>query len=270
MKKFDIVVICMVLLCPSFAYAGIVGTWQCGDDCTATLYDNGHFFVSGTGSTYSYEHHNQPWKDYLSDITSVEVEGIKAIGSNLTYYSPITSLKLGNSVTSIQGGFEGNHVSVLELPDYVTYIGSWALISPFAQEIIIPDTIQTIDRISFGGLGAMQNKKIICRGSNCADVAKLLEKYKYNSAGDTIDLSGRFFSADETNCDTQNYYWNGMECLKEPVVNNRICVGGYAKLRDRCVDPLKTFAKKRYTPAEAAQWLNDDNNIVILTFKKQP
>ena len=38
--------------------------------------------------------------------------------------------------------------------------------------------------------------------------------------------------------------------------------------KGQCLDEYP-FAKKHYTPAEAAQWLNEDNNTVTLTFKKQ-
>jgi hypothetical protein len=67
----------------------------------------------------------------------------------------------------------------------------------------------------------------------------------------------------------KKYYYNGEICKNLPSDSkDMICVGGYAKLKGNCVDPLKTFAKKRYTPAEAAQWLNEDNNTITLTFKK--
>jgi hypothetical protein len=45
------------------------------------------------------------------------------------------------------------------------------------------------------------------------------------------------------------------------------CPYGKVVYKGQCLDEYP-FAKKRYTPAEAAQWLNEDNNTVTLTFKK--
>ncbi|MBR3501964.1 MAG: leucine-rich repeat protein [Alphaproteobacteria bacterium] len=245
------------ILCLSDAsFAELIGTWKCGYNCTATLDDTGHFFVSGTGATYAYSHNNQPWSEYLSAIKSVKVEGLSKINTNLTYDSPITSLELSDSVTNIAGGFEGNQVSLLELPNYVTEISNFGLASGVTQEIIIPDTITTLGANAFGHYKSMQNKKIICRGSNCAAVKKLFEKY--NTYAGTADISGSFFLADSSNCDSQNYYWSGESCNnKKDGIN---CAENWKKIEDWC-------NRVRYTPAEAAAVLKDTDNTIIMTFK---
>lgn len=46
------------------------------------------------------------------------------------------------------------------------------------------------------------------------------------------------------------------------------CPQGKVIYKGQCLDEYP-FAKKHYTPAEAAQWLNEDNNTITITFKKQ-
>ena len=84
---------------------------------------------------------------------------------------------------------------------------------------------------------------------------------------DTADLN--IVGADEIHCNSEKYYYTGNSCEHRPEdPADIICSGGYAKINDNCVDPLKTFAKKHYTPAEANQWLKEDDNFVVITFKK--
>ena len=45
-------------------------------------------------------------------------------------------------------------------------------------------------------------------------------------------------------------------------------ISGYVKVGNNCYSPEVTYAKKHYTPAEANQWLKDDDNFVVITFKK--
>ena len=43
---------------------------------------------------------------------------------------------------------------------------------------------------------------------------------------------------------------------------------GWVKVGNNCASPENSYAKKHYTPTEANQWLKDDDNFVVLTFKK--
>ena len=52
--------------------------------------------------------------------------------------------------------------------------------------------------------------------------------------------------------------------------NDIVCehtISGYVKIGDNCVSPENSYAKKRYTPAEANRWLYDEDNEIIMTFK---
>ena len=77
-----------------------------------------------------------------------------------------------------------------------------------------------------------------------------------------------FSMADSSNCDTENFYWTGADCARKDENGNIFCATGYAEYKNKCWSELP-FANKRWTPAEANQWLHDGNdNFVIITFKK--
>jgi hypothetical protein len=61
-------------------------------------------------------------------------------------------------------------------------------------------------------------------------------------------------------CQNESFLWVRNSCKKS-------CPQGQVYYKFDCLDEYP-FAKKKYTPAEAAQWLNEDNNTVTLTFKK--
>ena len=265
MKKVSL--ICFFILLSLNAKAEIIGTWPCGDDCTATLDDSGLFKVTGTGATRQYDHYSQPWSDKLSQITSVEIEGLTTISPNLTYFSPITELKLSDSVKNILGGFEGNHLQKLELPDSVERISNYALASSSLVEIIVPDSILSFGGPnSLGGLGQIQNKNIICRGDNCDKVSDLLKNYiyKYQSNGEslltTADVSDRMSLAGENQCNSAKYYWTGGLCNNRPTDGSAIeCdEGWYATNKDVCAR-----IKLRYTLPEADELTSNDNENMI-------
>ena len=81
-------------------------------------------------------------------------------------------------------------------------------------------------------------------------------------------------AATESQCNTSgSYYFTGSSCEHRPTDGTDITceheISGYVKVGNYCVSPENSYAKKHYTPAEAAQWLHDGNdNFVILTFKK--
>ena len=87
-------------------------------------------------------------------------------------------------------------------------------------------------------------------------------------------IKSRIVSPTESQCNTSgSYYFTGSECTKRPTDGTDITceheISGYVKVGNYCVSPENSYAKKHYTPAEAAQWLKDDNtNFVVLTFKK--
>ena len=152
----------------------------------------------------------------------------------------------GNKIAA----FARNQLTSLTLPDSITSIDDWAFTSNFdLSTVIIPDSIniENLGREIFGDDNShLYNLKIVCKGS---------------------ELS----LANESQCNSTNYYWNGRTCNYEPDPDSRICEyndTGYIKVGNYCASPEVTYAKKHYTPAEANQWLKDDDNTVVLTFKK--
>ena len=78
-----------------------------------------------------------------------------------------------------------------------------------------------------------------------------------------------FAMATETQCKaTKKYGWDGTSCVKKDSEGKVSCASGFVSWNNECLDEYP-FAKKRWTPAEAAKWLHDGNdNFVVLTFKK--
>ena len=87
-------------------------------------------------------------------------------------------------------------------------------------------------------------------------------------------ISKRAVSPTETQCNgSGSYYFTGSSCEHRPTDGTDITceheLSGYVKVGNYCVSPENSYAKKHYTPAEAAQWLHDGNdNFVVITFKK--
>jgi hypothetical protein len=94
----------------SFSATAEVITYQCGDDCTATLDTNsGTMHISGTGVMYNYNSNTRyetPWYNSRSKITSVIVEdGITSVGrySFFNCYN-IQNIELPHSLEKVDTG----------------------------------------------------------------------------------------------------------------------------------------------------------------------
>ena len=115
---------------------------------------------------------------------------------------------------------------------------------------------------------------------NCiGDVTKCetaLERFRSPNCEGTWNclVNAKIEPISEKKCNSMaNYYFNGSTCNKRPTDGEEITcdheISGYVKVGDYCASPENTYAKKHYTPAEAAQWLHDGNdNFVVITFKK--
>ena len=143
----------------------------------------------------------------------------------------------------------GNTVGTsLVIPDSVTTIGKQAFDSNKLSTIIIPDNV-TLDPKALNGSTA----DIICQGN----VATCEQKATAANAP-----AGSTKAASELQCFGDKHYWNGTNCVNEPEKANRTCSSSY-KMNDGLCDRV------RYTPAEAAKVVtNDNNNSVTITFKK--
>ncbi len=82
-------------------------TYQCGDNCTATLDDSGVLRVSGTGAMYDYDNQTRyetPWYNNRGEIKGVVVEeGITSVGAfSFFECGYIEKIELAKSVNYVQ------------------------------------------------------------------------------------------------------------------------------------------------------------------------
>ena len=105
MKKLSFI----LTLILSFNALAKTKTYQCGENCTATLDDSGILRVSGTGEMYDYDLQTRfetPWYNDRNKIKSVVVEeGITSVGSYAFYNcGKITKIELAKSVNVVRAG----------------------------------------------------------------------------------------------------------------------------------------------------------------------
>lgn len=255
----------------------IIDSGNCGiggaDNCQWSLDSKGKLTITGSGATDNYQSgtlnghgiYKSPWSTYQFDITSVDVSGISTIGNGaFGFLFNLKDVYIADSVTKLgNDAFWNSPMETLRMSDAVTTIGQAAFQGNKLTSIIVPDTT-TISHTSFGGNPELQ---IICKGSQetCARLMKRMSKYSmHTNEGDSIvNLSSNVHLANYTNCNSSKYFWDGTKCVREPDVTKRKCCA------DVCKDMGGYCNRIRYTPAEAAQVLKDDNtNEIVITFKK--
>ena len=259
--------------------AGVVGTWSCGADCTATLDSEGNMKITGSGKMSNFNPRcggtprictsDSPWLEYKSQIKSVDIQGVSNVGAG-TFYSigSIKQISLGDSITSIgYDAFSSSQISTIELPANLTYIGTQAFEKAPLETIIISDKIATMNYDSLGANpSTLKNANIICRGDNCDRVKELFKEYVIETRvnGEWIytptDISSSVVLAGEDNCDSSGYYWSGKFCHNRPTDGSMIeCdEGWYATNKDVCAR-----IKLRYTLPEADEATSNDNENMI-------
>ncbi|MBR1398576.1 MAG: leucine-rich repeat domain-containing protein [Alphaproteobacteria bacterium] len=256
--------------------AGIIGTWPCGADCTATLDDKGNFLVVGNGpmNDYGTTHASNgapllttaPWAEHLREIKNIEINGVSNVGRDAFFYNEggslkLQSIKFDDTVETIKGGaFHKTECSYIELPDSIKKIESYAFSG--RTEIVVPDTLNSITGDRPFGQYALTNLKIVCRGNNCLNVENLFKKYTryFDGAWITEDLSNNVYLAGENQCNSAKYYWTGGLCNNRPTDGSAIeCdEGWYATNKDVCAR-----IKLRYTIPEADEATSNDNENTI-------
>ena len=213
-----------------------------------------------------------------SQKTATEViigTGVTRIGNNaFSSSSSLKSITIPNSVKSIgNDAFYGaTGLTSITIPDSVTYVGSDAFRS--VKEIIISDKLDMSgwdnDVLNDDGDGTVTFK---CKGNQeiCKEkIAEFAARATYISGNNIIFDAGDHRECFRTSKDEENvsYYHTGTECAELPESGNITCTSGYADYNGNCYAQLP-FSKKRWTPAEANEWLHDGNdNFVVITFKK--
>lgn len=248
MKKYILILSGFFMVLQNEVFACNSGDYGCEGENTHESTNCCYRLIVGTDENGNAIRHAEIYADNPNKAVYVGHGGLKD--------KSLTSVLIPNSVVGIGGNaFKNNNLMFVDIPDSVQYIYGNAFGENNLLKVILADTVMDLKINAFG---ENFSGSLICKGNNCGSVEQMLESRGY---------TGVFFLADEVQCTGANYYWSGASCNNK---NEGVkCVNGYAKLKDRCVDPLKTFAKKHYTPAEAAQWLrDDDNNTIIITFKK--
>ncbi len=222
----------------------------------------------------------------LKEVKTAQIsDTVKNIGAYSFAYSGLNSVNVPDSVQSVG------------ISSFSSFTPSWSLA---LKEMVIPDSITSaqVDQIFInsreGNNSSLPTIRCLGDKEKCQNA---LNKYLPTSVGGSC--SSKCLSAkvnilpviDEKQClgkyiwknqtctamsekecnNVSKYYYDGKECKNRPSNNIIECnyeYSGYIKVGNYCASPEETYAKKHYTPAEANKWLNDDDNYVILTFKK--
>jgi hypothetical protein len=222
------------------------------------------------------------WKE--GSTTELIISGTLEISNCPTEYASTVekvTFAEGSNVTSLGPSIfrDTTNLTSITLPDTLTNIENKAFQGATGlTSITIPDSINTEnwDTKAFRNLPATAN--IICQGGtdNCY---KALSKFfsagdkhcptgiTCNCSSNCIDSSLIVKSTSPSQC-SGNYGWSGAGCSRKNTDGSVDCASGFVEWENQCLDEYP-FAKKRWTPAEANQWLHDGNdNFVVITFKK--
>ena len=264
---------------------------SCGTNCSWELDDNGTLKIWATDSTkaaymndygfdYSLSYNgydvwvSAPWGRKLSEITAVEVSGISNIGdSAFDGYSGIKTITLDESVKRIgAAAFYGTGLEGIDWP-YVEEIGSDAFAETSQLKYVhlnenvkfdwiettfyrspLEDCIWTEGNRTCGSCG----DKYIKSGTGC--VAECGEEYTANSG--TMQCVNNATPETPSVADEIEEAENDEEAIISACYNS-----GKVYYKGECLNEYP-FARKHWTPAEAAKYLKDDDNEIIITFKK--
>ena len=231
-------------------------TWDCGEianTVSCSLDENGVFTISGTGKMKDYQRaksntnttgwlDNRPWgsieianSEFTNIQTVVVGKGVTYIGTNaFEGFSCIKELKGMDDVEEIGGdAFYGADLDNVNMPK-VKIVGDHAFLSNKNLKNINMPNVEVFYGHSFTGvpIGSYSGDCLQYKNGNCV----------------------------------RNDKWR---CLSGYLLKENICIDS----ADGCGAGYKDMGgwcnRLRYTPAEAAQVLRDDNtNSVVITFKK--
>ena len=144
---------------PYIIYARrVLGSGNCGDDLTWTLYEGGRLVISGTGKMTDWNSSSDvPWSDRAGDIISITLDpGVSSIG-NYAFY-----------------GCE--NTKIITIPDGVIKIGDHAFTNATGIERLnIPKSLKIVGEYAYSGCSGLTDvyygstetyKRIMTIGSN--------------------------------------------------------------------------------------------------------
>ena len=234
--------------------------WECGTNCTATLYDGGELVIAPTGAG-------------AVTLTSDRLTFFKS--SNPSLPQDITSVKINEGITRIgDNSFWGvSTITKVELADSVTSVGADGLNLDTPYHLIISEN----SSITFFNSGSANNiVSIFCRGNVETCRSKLIAA---NSKFANKDITDELRDSDDrllekcssSGCDHYEYDEDGkLKYVKDDDGNlleeNRY--DGAGNIVASYKNGVATYRKTSYTPAEAAAAVKKgNNNKVTLTFK---
>ena len=210
-----------------------------------------------------------------SGVVDVELPNVRELEDDVFYDAyNLTSVTMPKMEKMGSNVFELTTLKQIEIPDSLVFADYDAFQTSSDVVLIISDEIDmrrwSSDVLSDDGDGTVTFK---CKGNQDVCRAKIEE-----FAARATSISGNniiFDAGDHRECfrtpsDDENvsYYHTGTECAKLPESGNITCASGYADYNGNCYAQVP-FSKKRWTPAEANEWLHDGNdNFVVITFKK--
>ena len=257
------------------SWADVISEQKCGNDCCWKI-DGDTLTITGSGkmSDYNTTDNWAPWHsaENFTQVKNVVIDGLTSVGSYAFWDTSITKLTMSDTVTDI-GGYAfawSTSLADIKLSDSLKNLGRGAFRRIHLPTIVLPADVS----IGIDSLGPYM-PNIICKGNSeeCKKLDNQLQNYEYVTDDGTYikvpqDLSSKMGKIEQTQCDSTNYYWSGKECARRNIDGSINCASGYAEYKNKCWSELP-FAKKRWTPAEANQWLHDGNdNFVVITFKK--
>ncbi|MBR1399724.1 MAG: leucine-rich repeat protein [Alphaproteobacteria bacterium] len=223
----------------------------CGANCDWEIVD-GKLSITGSGDMYNWSNSSTdiPWRGKA--LTSIDIgSGITSIGRHAFISTSLTSIAIPDTITAISGeAFCGSeaHLTELIIPD------SWA-----DDNINLGNSVfqKSCFATQYADKAVCANAQIVCLGNveKCKTALAKFDANKNCTLSYCID-SDRIVAADSENCNSGNYYWNGIECVREPDVSKRTCCPVCADLDGYC-------SRIRYTLPEADEATSNDNENMI-------
>ena len=264
-----------VISCNNGKYADGTDCVSCGADCNWSVdLTSGKLTVSGSGNMNNYSFYTEddityssaPGGGYRYRITAVEVSGMSSIGRCAFCHLAVNSIQMDDSVKKINESafaWNGGGASSVTMSDALTNLGFVAFRgNSRLNTLIVPATLTNIGLGALGGnKNLIKDMNIVCMGGKqeCALLHERLQNYQFygtDYSREVLDLSANVRLAGAEECFSTNYYWNGAECLKEPVLANRLCCPECKMIDGECY-------RVRYTLPEADEITSDDNENMI-------